>query len=84
MEAGLSHPTTAKPRPRSVSMVKVRLMRLSPLLCGGAMVSLFGARVTLFVAGAVPAAAGLIGLALYARLKRDSPAMSPPAPAEGL
>ncbi|MDX6591569.1 MAG: hypothetical protein QOJ13_765 [Gaiellales bacterium] len=57
---------------------------LFALLCGGAMVSLFGARVTLFVAGAVPAAAGLIGLTLYARLKRDSPAMSPPARAEGL
>jgi MFS family permease len=57
---------------------------LVALLCGGALVSLLGARVTLFIAGAVPAVAGLIGLALYARLRHQSPAMSSPASAESL
>jgi hypothetical protein len=50
---------------------------LVALLTGGAMVSLLGARVTLFVAGAVPAIAGVVGLALYARLKREAPVPAP-------
>jgi len=50
---------------------------LVALLTGGAMVSLLGARLTLFVAGAVPAIAGVVGLALYARLKREAPVPSP-------
>ncbi len=39
------------------------------LMLGGILVAAIGARWTLFVAGAVPAAAGLVGLAVYRRLR---------------
>jgi MFS family permease len=46
---------------------------LFAIMGGGALVAVIGARWTLFLAGAVPAAAGLAGLAVYSRLReRDT------------
>ena len=46
------------------------------LLLGGLLIAAIGARWTLLVAGAAPAAAGLVGLAAYRRLRaRDLPAV---------
>jgi MFS family permease len=46
---------------------------LFAIMGGGALVAVIGARWTLFLAGAIPAAAGLVGLAVYARLReRDT------------
>ncbi|MEX0849992.1 MAG: MFS transporter [Gaiellaceae bacterium] len=46
------------------------------LLLGGLLIAAIGARWTLLIAGAAPAAAGLVGLAAYRRLRaRDLPAV---------
>jgi MFS family permease len=46
---------------------------LFAIMGGGALVAVIGARWTLLLAGAIPAAAGLVGLAVYARLReRDT------------
>jgi MFS family permease len=46
---------------------------LFAIMGGGALVAVIGARWTLFLAGAIPAAAGLAGLAVYARMReRDT------------
>ena len=53
---------------------------LFAMACGGLLVVALGARWTLFLAGAVPAVAGLVGLVAYARLKqRDLRAALQPA-----
>ena len=48
------------------------------MISGGLIVTAFGARTTLFLAGAIPALAGLVGLAWYASTLRggavDDPA----------
>jgi MFS family permease len=51
---------------------------LVALAAGGALVAVIGARATLALAGAVPVAAALVGLALYARARRSAP--EPPEP----
>lgn len=43
---------------------------LFAIMGGGALVAVIGARWTLFLAGAIPAAAGLAGLAVYVRLRQ--------------
>jgi hypothetical protein len=40
------------------------------MACGGLLVVAIGARWTLFLAGAVPAVAGLTGLFAYARMRQ--------------
>jgi MFS family permease len=46
---------------------------LFAIMGGGALVAVLGARWTLFLAGAIPAVAGLAGLAVYARIReRDT------------
>jgi hypothetical protein len=51
---------------------------LVALAAGGALVAAIGARTTLALAGAIPVAAALVGLALYARARRSAP--PPPEP----
>jgi MFS family permease len=47
---------------------------LFALACGGVLVVAIGARWTLFLAGAIPALAGLVGIAAYSRFReRDVP-----------
>jgi MFS family permease len=46
---------------------------LFAIMGGGALVAVIGARWTLFLAGAIPAAAGLAGLAVYLRLRERDP-----------
>jgi len=43
------------------------------LLLGGVLVTAIGARWTLFLAGAIPALAGLAGLAAYRRVRGSEP-----------
>ena len=53
---------------------------LFAMACGGLLVVALGARWTLFLAGAVPAVAGIVGLVAYARMKqRDVQAALQPA-----
>jgi hypothetical protein len=39
------------------------------MACGGLLVVAIGARWTLFLAGAIPAVAGLVGIAAYTRVR---------------
>jgi MFS family permease len=52
---------------------------LVALLCGGALVVALGARTTLFLAGAIPAAAGIVGLTVYWLRMRERDPVSVPA-----
>jgi Na+/melibiose symporter-like transporter len=56
---------------------------LFALAAGGVLVSAIGARGTLALAGAVPIAAAVIGLALYGRAGRSSPSGSDDSPGSG-
>jgi MFS family permease len=49
------------------------------LVLGGLLIAAIGARWTLFVAGAVPAAAGLIGLAVYRRMQARQEGLPTPS-----
>ena len=52
------------------------------MACGGLLVVAIGARWTLFLAGLIPAAAGLVGLAVFARIReRDVSGELVPEPA---
>jgi MFS family permease len=48
------------------------------LVLGGLLIAAIGARWTLLLAGAAPAAAGVVGLALYRRLAKERPALAAP------
>ena len=51
------------------------------LVLGGVLVTAIGARWTLFLAGVIPALAGLVGLAAYRRVRAREPARAASEPA---
>jgi len=55
---------------------------LFALACGGVLVVAIGARWTLFLAGAIPALAGLVGIAAYSRLRERDIPLAATQPAE--